>query len=333
MRRTNIILPVVAATILAGCQPVDPVLGPMVPENVGVTEFDGRTDLSGTPPHFAPIFYPLRIGNTWRLDATARLEIIIVDGPPPPPPQTIESVVERRLIGFEELFGRRYVVEEEVVHEVGGSDSLFSWIRFRQDQKGLYEADVWIGQPPALVGSDGTHKKDSEFQHVSRRSWFDRTVASLAIDHRPTIRGALEKMANKRSALHEALGRHRDDRPRRDPGGVLDDELTRLQYPLRPGAMWSIGPNPQFVTIVEDDEVLELPAGRFRTTRLRIDVPDPNDRVHLWVGRCGRVKLSYHLETIAMDPFTGEIAIIVQEWDEHVVGVAIDVPGNCGRGR
>lgn len=69
---------------------------------------------------------------------------------------------------------------------------------------------------------------------------------------------------------------------------------------------------------MEAHESLDLPAGRFPAWRVRVEneLLDPEDRVVVWYGRSGRLAVSIHTETLALDSETGETALItVDELD------------------
>ena len=70
------------------------------------------------------------------------------EGGPPSPPEVFEGVGECEIIGVEERFGREYIVEECRIYDSELTDTLVTWVRFRQDRTGLYEAMIPIIEPP-----------------------------------------------------------------------------------------------------------------------------------------------------------------------------------------
>jgi hypothetical protein len=120
------------------------------------------------------------------------------------------------------------------------------------------------------------------------------------------------------------------------PGGVLDDELQYLAYPLHTKASWFNRTEPFFVrSEVEGHEVIDLPAGSFPAYRIRLDnrFLDEDDRAVVWYSRCGRVAFSIHTEIWAMDIETGETALITIDETERLRDLGLgDRPG-CDKDR
>jgi hypothetical protein len=109
--------------------------------------------------------------------------------------------------------------------------------------------------------------------------------------------------------------------------GPFPDELTRLDYPLHPGAKWVLRTDPYFTGTVERVELVDLPAGRFQAYRIRLgsDLFGPNDRVLLYWGRSGELGHSFHLEIVATDENGNPIGNQVADETEqlralHLVG-------------
>jgi hypothetical protein len=72
--------------------------------------------------------------------------------------------------------------------------------------------------------------------------------------------------------------------------GPMEDELTRLDYPLRHGHQWVVIDDAFLMTAtVEGREVLDLPIGRTPGWRVRLesDIFGPEDEVYLFYGRLG----------------------------------------------
>ncbi len=103
------------------------------------------------------------------------------------------------------------------------------------------------------------------------------------------------------------------------------NEITRLGYPLRPGASWVIRADPYFDSAVEGAEVLDLAVGRVPAWRIRIGVQGlgPDDQVHLWCGRSGFLKLAVHIEDQFLDPNRNLIGRLIYEDNEQLVGLSL----------
>jgi hypothetical protein len=82
--------------------------------------------------------------------------------------------------------------------------------------------------------------------------------------------------------------------------------------------------------VVEGLEVVDLPMGPTPGYRVRIDneLIGPEDTVLQWHSRCGWLGFFSHLETLAMDPLTGEIILILTEQTEWLADLDLS-EGSC----
>lgn len=245
-------------------------------------------------------FFPLAIGNEWLYSGERTM---YVEGDSF---AAVEPFDERRtLIGTEELFGRNYVVEQRKqwnpAYPPDPWNEISYRVFYRQDKAGLYEADVPGKQPSdsamRLAGSTSERAKgDGEWRALG-----ERLRAAVRPADSPAFERALTRLERKVDLMHAVVRKHARSWPHRvgPPGGVLPDELTRLKYPLHPGQTWTIRDVPRFTSTVEAREMLDLPAGRFGSWRVRIDIDGlgPSDYVLIWYGRDGFLKLRVHAET------------------------------------
>lgn len=267
-------------------------------------------------------FFPLAIGNTWTYNAfrTERIEDDAFI--------SLSTHTQRReLVGTEMLFGRGYVIEEwkswSPLWAVVGSDddTVRNWVRYRQDRAGFYEADVSLSQPPGAMGDraaefDAAPATEGEmFSSRLRNAGRPLTAAQAA-----SYDAGMAKLQEKMEVVRAALSWHGHHSPRRFDrrrGGVLDNEITRLKYPLRLGQHWTLREFPLFTSRVVGYDLLRLPAGRLPGVRIMIesDVFGPKDKVLVWYSRVGLLRMSAHLEmphTTYEDPY-GELATLVIE--------------------
>jgi hypothetical protein len=219
-------------------------------------------------------WFPLELGNSWQYERTFTLsQGGIVQ-------ETFHSTVSYSMTEVEELFGREYVVMECY------DDDIPSWIRYRQDQSGLYEADVAIKSPPA----------DSGERVIRRSASAIGTTLSERILSAPcnaSIRDALRKRLEVHEQIRALIKSPSFAMALRPGTGVLPEEITRLSYPLHRGASWLIRDDPPFVATVEGRDVLDLPFGKRNAVRVRIDPPQTGNnyyRVLFWYGRCGELR-------------------------------------------
>jgi hypothetical protein len=278
-------------------------------------------------------FYPLAVGNRWTYERTFTIVVEVLTGPPDKHVERFEGTVEREIIGAEIIDGVEYLVERSTLEINGQPNVRTTWLRFRQDRAGLYTADVSMNQPPASSGviyiSSGT-PDDVLVSHA-----FDTYLSSGAKPRPPAFREALRDHIRR---IHDVtvlldLGRRGDGGRRCDRrGGVLPGELLTLDYPLRPGVTWLTRTEPFTVrSEVEAREVLDLPAGRFRGFRVRVDNErlDPEDRLVAWYGRCGNLASLVHAETLAMDVETGEISLITTDDETRLSDLFLGKSGGC----
>ena len=278
-------------------------------------------------PALQGAFFPLAIGNHWHATSEFHFVIVPLQGPPLGE-MTIHGDVARVLVGTETIFGRPYVVMEETTLESDlppeESQPLTDWIRYRQDATGLYEADVDISTPPVFDGAERPAPLAGAANVGMQRNVTDRIMSSVPAEQVSAFASALERVRQKAEMVQSAF--HRGVLPQGvRSGGLLSGEITRLRYPLRPGAAWTIRPDPLFTASVEGVEALDLPAGRFSSYRIRFDSEffSSPDVVHIWVSRSGQLAFRYHFESNATDVDGNELGKAMTDYDEVVDEVAL----------
>jgi hypothetical protein len=243
---------------------------------------------------------PLSLGNRWEYRSRHVLELVIHDSEPSL--SVTRSRSEQEIIGIEKLFGRDYVVQEERTVRDSGGGPFVLWFRYRQDETGLYGADVAANIPPVLGRVDAGQASDASwlamFGLLGQRSTLEEDFA--AHPDRDALLRAWDAMAEKmefvwrlRGRLVAAIGED----------GPLDGEITSLAYPVHRGAHWTIRQDPRFEATVEGLQRVQTPAGTFWAWRIRIDLPmmGPNDEVLLWWGHVGMLGSWARLEGLATD--------------------------------
>ncbi len=251
-------------------------------------------------------FYPLALGNWWRYASRFQLTVTDLQGNPLASYDE-RTTIDRNLIAVVPWHGRDYVQELSAEYAPGWVDPILTYVYYRQDRSGLYEADVTTppgGEPSpvrvARAGSAGAWAPPGS-SLASRRSEAILRLLGPGIDP-SSVNRLLERIAHATgAALAARTGR---------PGGPLDHEITRLAYPLRVAQHWIIRADPRFEAEVEHIGPVEVPAGRFVAPRIRITSVffGPSDRVLVWYGRSGFLKLEAHGEGDALD------------YDGHVIG-------------
>lgn len=301
------LLVLLVAAVVAACG--DPVgvresgaLAP--PAEVAGLERTGR-DLSSD-------LLPLDLGTRWASERRLQLEIRL-HGSPSSDFVVSRSRIDREIIGIERLFERDYVVQEERETADEGSAPSLSWWRYRQDETGLYEADVAGNIPPNLEG--GTASWAGARGRVDHRlpdEWSARAVAEHFAAHpqRDAILAAWERMTPKLTLVEMVCGRLIASGA---ADGPLEGEITRLAYPLRKGDRWKIRAEPSFEAAVEGVDRVRTPAGTFPAWRIRIENEflTPEDRVVMWWGQVGMVGWWVRVGGVVTDASGNEIGRLV----------------------
>jgi hypothetical protein len=313
------------ALVLSGCGRT---AAPVAPAAERVPESALRAELAGAGGlaqggQSANLFYPLDLGNHWGYEHDLSV-YVIPDGGPPGPAFGLSDRRDRDLVCIEQLAGRSYVVERESYP--GG---LFSWVRYRQDGAGLYEADINISLPPACARARATGRQKFEAEGVAtlpgEAAWAGVEAKLADPAQQVAYRAAWERVQARASAIRQALWTGPGIPRAAAGGGVEPGEITRLEYPLHPGAHWVIRADPRFESIVEGAEVLDLAAGHVPGWRIRIetDLLGPNDRIHIWFGCSGLLKLAAHLEGVATDPGGNPIGRVISEESEVLTELSL----------
>lgn len=265
-------------------------------------------------------YFPLRIGNRWHSIAETRAGRIPPDGGPVDELAYFTDIF-RFLKGTETIDGTSYVVEQDSTNQQGSSfGPVVNWIRYRQDRSGLYEADVAANIPPVLNEGQFTGSGAGITPESDGGGMMSGLVYGVPENELAAYQEAWAKTA-ERVATIRSMGRKLAlPGGANRPGGVRAGELTRLAYPLHPGQSWIIRSEPDlvFTSQVEANETIDVPAGRFPSSRIRIDnsVLGPNDRVHIWFGRAGILAFRYHVEVPIVDPEGNSHGAFLVEYDE-----------------
>jgi hypothetical protein len=106
----------------------------------GCGDNGSRPSKSPEYPPVPSLFYPLDIGNTWTYQSSFSLGFYDADSGAPIRTDTTRGTWNVELTGSERVGGVEYVVETTVVTSDSGEDT--TWVRLRQDDEGLYRADI-----------------------------------------------------------------------------------------------------------------------------------------------------------------------------------------------
>ena len=249
-------------------------------------------------------FYPLTLGNRW-LHRNEFVVQIIPDVGDAPPPLSFESTTEREIICAERREWRTYLVERATERTSEGS-AYHTWIRYRQDAKGLYEADVAISEPSLcerLARFPTARDRPATLTRAAPRP--DELVPMASSAARAAFRVAWRRLRERMVSLDAVLRTSGPSTPGVAPGGpARPSELIRLRYPLHPGARWVIRSEPFMLAAeVESLDDLDLAPGRLRGWRIRLlgDFFGTDDVVRVWYGPSGYLQLLVHAETKATD--------------------------------
>ena len=274
--------------------------------------------------------YPLDLGNRWAYERHLSQVLHPTDGSP-------QMVFDRRWFATRELVceeaigARTYRIERQT-DELAGLGA-HNWLWLRQDNAGLYEADVDISTVPAC----------DDLIRVARAAAGPLEAAESAIERaladvpsaaaRSAWRAALDLQREKIETIQAYMpGMRLAGTLRRGIRVPPEGELLRLSYPLRPGVNWLVRPDPIFSSRVEALENLEMPAGRFLGYRIRMNSQlfGATDRVYFWYGRDGYLRAAYHLLSLATDETGAITGTVVSDYDE--VLTHIELVGQNGGG-
>ncbi len=329
-----------ALAATSGCRHGGDLLGaPEAPtvEELSSSAGGGHSMVAGATTSSVPSngeFYPLSIGDLWTFNRTVTITVEVLTDPPDVRVETSEATVEREIVGTEVIEGVSYLVERTSLEVNGRPGVKTTWTRFRQDRSGLYVADVSTTRPPP---SDLAAPASSDAGGGLVSHAFREFLTGAGRPKSPAVRLAMSEHIRRLETVERALepgdadagGPAQESGP---PGEIFPGELRALDYPLHPGAAWFTRIEPFTVrSEVEAQEVLSLPAGRFPCYRVRVDneLLEPEDRIVAWYGRCGNLANSRHVETLAMDVETGEIARITTDDMTLLSGVSLAEPGGC----
>jgi hypothetical protein len=260
-------------------------------------------------------FYPLDLGDRWHYART--YDVRWQDASGAPHAYHVDSAIERELACDVPLGTRSYAAERTL--ELAPGATYLSWIYYRQDRRGLYEADNPVpppceSVPPPEETGPGLHVHIAPLSSIAEQG---------KLPEDPGVLAAMGTLEQRLSLVRYTLGLPAPSlrRPRPAPG-----EIVRLAYPLYPGQRWIIRAQPRFTSRVEGVDVLRLPAGRFVAYRIRIDSElfGPNDRVHVWYGRQGFLRLDFHGESQGVDDYGNPLDYAVVSEDHEVLdGIAL----------
>lgn len=114
------------------------------------------------------------------------------------------------------------------------------------------------------------------------------------------------------------------------PTAPLDYETMILAYPLHRGATWVVGELPGVTATVEGSEVLDTPAGRFPSWRIRLRYAGrlPSEEVYVWYGRAGYLGMKRHdqYERLGSDGNPIRVTVDEAEWLEAILLRGADSP-------
>jgi hypothetical protein len=313
-------LAILVASAISGCasRPDTPTAPSVAPGPLAVgSAGGGSAGVSGQ-------FYPLQVGNHWSYHK--RLSYTLVEGDRlPSPSYDWNATVDRGLTCFETIDGRDYVVEE--VEERAQSEAIFSWVRYRQDRTGLYEADVELQVPAQCFGPIKSSSSSAPMAAERLARGIESLVAASPPERQAAYRAAGERLREKLARVERALRRGATGAPSH-PELAQPGELTRLSYPLYPAKSWTIRRDPEgatFMARVEGTDLLNLPAGRFPGFRIRIlsTFLGPDDEVRTWYGPSGYLQLVAHMETFAVDDRGAIIGRLAIDQRETLVSLSL----------
>ena len=245
------------------------------------------------------LLVPLAVGNRW--DYRSRFQGTIVTGSGSLPGFDEVTPLRDEIIGTEQIGDHEYFLIQESNLTSGETYGVF---RDREDHSGLFEHDP----PPAPAL--GVDEASAFARQLS--DYVERTVADEA--RRAAFQRAATVVAAKLAAI------------RRPAGGAEPGEITFLRFPLFVGASWIVRDSPRFERTVTAHERVELPAGEFSAWSIRgtSELFGPDDRLQVWYGHEGLLRLRFHAVSEATDPFGNVIGHVVADLDQSLTAFHLE---------
>src|SRR5439155_10704078 len=147
-------------------------------------------------------FYPLHIGNRWTYAGETSLQVL-PNGAPPEPPYVASYTLVSTHTCLESFLGQSYVVERQT-YTVGPQTNQ-TWVLYRQDFGGLFEADRVVGDAPACENGLGPIALPSARAAAADRAW--SALVHIAPGPRAAAwQVAFARLKVKQMAIASALG-------------------------------------------------------------------------------------------------------------------------------
>jgi hypothetical protein len=256
-------------------------------------------------------FYPLVLGNRWHY---ARTYDVRVEDSTAPRESHFVSTIERELMCETPLGPRSYTAERSL--EVLSHETYTSWVYYRQDRFGLYEADD--PTPPPCAAPPPPEETGPGLRARPLSSIAERGRLPEDADVQAAVLSQEQRLALIRYSLGLPAPSMRRPRP-------AVGEIVRLAYPMHTGQRWIIRAEPRFTSHVEGVDALHLPAGHFVAYRIRIESElfGPNDSVLVWYGREGFLRLDAHIEEIEGRDESGHFRVVTTDDHEVLDGIAL----------
>lgn len=282
----------------------------------------------GPPAHQDPPFYPLAIGDRWTYDRNFVSQLGL--GRDPLAESTIHAVVTRQLECSIPVGSDAYVSEHTLEHE---SDADYdSWILYRQDQGGLFEADYVFthGAPCVPAATAGGARATPASLSPSHAPDFLGRVWSAAPDSRsPRVNPNALAEWNRQQRVMRAAIEGVENVARSAPSAeAVVPEIQRLRYPLRGGTRWIIRAEPQFISRVTNHQQIRTPAGKVDAYKIKItsDLFGARDYVTVWYGKVGFIGIISHAEGYFVDESGNFAGWLTSDYREILTGYDLQEP-------
>jgi hypothetical protein len=298
------------------------VVAPQPPATVSF-ELDPAAIVIGDSPSapsrtIAP-FYPLALGDHWTYDRT--LTSRFGYGPDELAESVIRATVTRELNcsipAGPDLYVSEHTVEQDEAYVFN------SWILYRQDSSGLYEADYLFtdSSPCADPGAAAASKRAPDV--------FDRAWSAKPVEQTP--RSSPEMLAewNRQQRVLRSVIEPLGDRLKSAPSfEAALPEIQRLGYPLHGGSQWITRNEPRFTSRVVAHQRVRTPAGVLDAYKILItsDLFGPRDKVFVWYGKVGFIGIISYAEGYFVDENGIFAGWLKTDYREILTGYRIQEP-------
>ena len=265
-------------------------------------------------------FYPLALGDQWTYDRT--LISRFGYGPDELARAVVHAAVTRELDCSIPAGPDLYVSEHTLEQD---QDFVFnSWILYRQDPTGLYEADYLFTDSSPCAGPGASTAATRRAPDVFDRAWSARPDAQTPRSN-PAM---LAEWNRQQRVLRSVIEPLRDQLKSAPSFEAALPEIQRLGYPLHGGSRWITREEPRFTSRVVAHQRVRTPAGVLDAYKILItsELFGPRDKVFVWYGKTGFIGIVSYAEGYFVDENGIFAGWLTTDYREILTGYKLQEP-------